>query len=77
MKAFTLAQRIKGITGQEVRLSRLDGGGYRLHWQSNSDRDAEAATLPAMALSNRYGYSSRTRIVWMEVDEPPDATGPS
>ncbi|MFC8717571.1 hypothetical protein [Kitasatospora sp. NPDC057198] len=65
---------MNGITRQEIGLTRLDEGGYRLHWQTTGDPFIEAATGPVLSVGTAYGYSSRTKTVWMEVGEYPGRT---
>ncbi|MFJ5234000.1 hypothetical protein ACIQBJ_29365 [Kitasatospora sp. NPDC088391] len=69
--AFKVASLLSGITRQEIGLSRLKEGGYRLYWQTTGDLFLETATLPVLSLGTSYGFSSRTQTVWMEVGEYP------
>ncbi|MFJ1754226.1 hypothetical protein [Kitasatospora sp. NPDC088134] len=69
--AFKVASLLSSITLQEIRLSRLQEGGYRLHWQATGDQFIDAAAIPVLCMGTSFGFSSRTRTVWMEVGECP------
>ncbi|MFC8451493.1 hypothetical protein [Kitasatospora sp. NPDC057223] len=67
-RARAIADVLALAGGTAVRLHRTPSG-YRLTAESPRDPQRQLALLPGLRLADRFGHSSRERIVWADVDE--------
>jgi hypothetical protein len=67
-RARAIADVLALAGGTAVRLHRTPAG-YRLTAESPRDPQRQLALLPGLRLADRFGHSSRERMVWADVDE--------
>ncbi|MFI6448654.1 hypothetical protein [Kitasatospora sp. NPDC050543] len=72
-RVTSLAQDLLRLTGQQSRIRRTEGGGYRLTIVKPTGLDSHRtlAVLRALLTADRFGDSNRS--VWAELDLVPGA----
>ncbi len=66
-RARAIADVVASAGGTVVRLHRT-ASGYRLTAAAPRDPQRQLAVLPGLRLADRFGHSSRERLVWADVD---------